>query len=147
VIEESIALAMVARKQADLKISLELEGSALTALVDKVQIQQVLLNLIRNAAEAMEGQPRQEIRLVSRRAGTDAEISVIDSGPGLAPEVSAQLFQPFVTTKADGMGVGLSICRTIVEAHSGRLWCEENPSGGTIFRFTLPQLANEVDNG
>ena len=71
--------------------------------------------------------------------GNDAmvEIGVIDTGPGLAPEVSAQLFQPFVTTKKQGMGVGLSICRTIVESHGGHIWAESMPGGGTAFRFTL----------
>jgi signal transduction histidine kinase len=73
-------------------------------------------------------------------------ISVIDSGSGIAPEVAKQLFQPFVTTKRDGMGVGLSISRTIVEAHGGQIWVEQNPSGGTIFHFTLPAMAEgDVD--
>ena len=68
------------------------------------------------------------------------EISVADTGPGLAPEVRANLFRPFVTTKDSGMGVGLSVCRSIVEAHGGRLWAEDNPGGGTVFRFTLPRV-------
>jgi two-component system sensor kinase FixL len=71
-------------------------------------------------------------------AGTGlVEISVSDTGTGLAPEVAANLFQPFVTTKRKGMGLGLSICRTIVEAHGGKIWVEDRPGGGTIFRFTL----------
>jgi two-component system sensor kinase FixL len=66
------------------------------------------------------------------------QISVADTGPGVPPGVAARLFQPFVTTKADGMGIGLSVCRTIVESHGGRLWMEPNPDGGSLFHFTVP---------
>ena len=72
-----------------------------------------------------------------------AEIRVSDTGPGIAPEISAQLFQPFVTTKSHGMGVGLSISRTIIEAHGGRIWIEPNPEGGTVFHLTLPAASTE----
>lgn len=74
-----------------------------------------------------------------------AEIAVIDTGPGLAPEVASKLFQPFVTTKAQGMGVGLSICRTIIDAHGGSIRAEPNPAGGTIFRFTLRRVTEDAD--
>jgi two-component system sensor kinase FixL len=76
------------------------------------------------------------------------EIRVTDTGPGIAPEIAAQLFHPFVTTKPNGMGVGLSISRTIVESHGGQLWAEPNPEGGTIFRLTLKVLSKEeLSNG
>jgi len=107
--------------------------------MDKLQIQQVVVNLVRNAIEAMEGSKRRELTIsVARTEDGAVGISVIDTGPGIAPDIADRLFQPFVTTKAQGMGVGLSICRSIVEAHGGRLWAEANPEGGSIFRFTLP---------
>jgi len=110
-------------------------------LIDKVQIQQVVVNLMRNAIEAMEVSDRRELTVSTELAEDGViTISVADSGPGIAPELADRLFQPFVTTKAQGMGVGLSICRSIVEAHSGRLWVEANPEGGTIFRFTVPSI-------
>ncbi|RUZ71879.1 ATP-binding protein, partial [Mesorhizobium sp. M7A.F.Ca.US.003.02.2.1] len=107
------------------------------------------LNLMRNAVEAMQDAPRRELKVTTAaREDGMAEVSVIDTGPGLAPEVSAQLFQPFVTTKKQGMGVGLSICRTIVESHGGHIWAEAVPAGGTAFRFTLRIVEKEeVTNG
>jgi two-component system sensor kinase FixL len=106
--------------------------------VEKVQIQQVLLNLMRNAIEAMQGCARRE--LVVETALLDhgvVEVRVADTGSGLAEEIVPRLFQPFVTTKPAGMGVGLSISKRIVEAHGGEMWAEPNPGGGTLFHFTL----------
>ncbi|MGZ3257220.1 MAG: ATP-binding protein, partial [Croceibacterium sp.] len=113
-------------------------------LVDRVQIQQVLLNLIRNAVEAMHHLPhgRLTIGAIERSDGF-MEVIVSDSGPGLAPEIAANLFAPFQSTKATGMGVGLSISRTIIEAHEGRIWTDASPFGGTSFHFTLPNAAGE----
>jgi two-component system sensor kinase FixL len=112
-----------------------------------VQIQQVLLNLIRNAVEAMEGCEKRELLISAISTGDSMiAITVADSGTGLAPEMTAQLFQPFVTTKRNGLGVGLSISRTIVESHGGQISCEPNPGGGTIFRFTLRAVTNEEVN-
>jgi len=104
----------------------------------------VLLNLMRNAVEAMEQSPRREL-VVSTASGKDGvvTISVADTGHGIAEETRSQLFQPFFTTKRHGMGVGLSISRTIIEAHGGNIWVEANPTGGTIFRFTLRAVGRE----
>jgi two-component system sensor kinase FixL len=145
-VEEASALALVGARQLGVRVSYDLDKRADQVLVDKVQIQQVLLNLIRNAVEAMAEGPRRELTIESRAApGGMVQISVVDTGPGLAPEVAERLFQPFVTTKSQGMGVGLSICRTIVEAHGGRIWAEPNPGGGTAFRLTVPKAsAQEV---
>jgi two-component system sensor kinase FixL len=107
-------------------------------VIDKIQIQQVLLNLMRNAVEAMAGSARRELSITTVRAGDMVEISVADTGPGLPESVRARLFQPFVTTKSSGMGVGLSVCRTIVEAHGGELRVEDGAGGGTVFLFTVP---------
>ena len=113
-------------------------------LVDKVQIQQVLLNLIRNAVEAMAGSERRELTLSSAPADEDlVEILVTDTGPGISDGVAARLFQPFVTTKEHGMGVGLSICRTIIESQGGQIWSTANPGGGTVFHLTVPQASAE----
>jgi two-component system, LuxR family, sensor kinase FixL len=143
-IEEASALALVGTKDQGVRVRFQFDPAIDLVLVDKVQIQQVLLNLLRNAVEAMEGSKTRE--LVVSTATHDDEmiaISVADTGSGIAPEIASQLFQPFITSKAHGMGVGLSICRTIVEAHGGRITVEPNPAGGTIFRFTLQAPTQE----
>lgn len=146
-IEEASALALVGAKQTGVRVSFQFEREAQFVLVDKVQIQQVLLNLIRNAIEAMQEVVRRELTISTRHVDAETvEIEVRDTGPGIAPSVAAQLFQPFVTTKRQGMGVGLSISRTIIEAHGGRLWAEPNPEGGTIFRLTLKTIGMEDMN-
>jgi len=143
-IEDASSLALVGAREADVRVTYELDPTAELVLTDRIQIEQVLLNLLRNAVEAMQGAPRRELRVVTAaRHDGMAQVSVIDTGPGLAPEVSAQLFQPFVTTKKQGMGVGLSICRTIVESHGGHIWAESVPGGGTAFRFTLRAVDKE----
>lgn len=138
--EEVSALSLVGVKEQDVRVDKRLARGIGRVIVDKIQIQQVALNLIRNAIDAMVDAPRRqlEIRLCAGDAGAIV-ISVADTGPGLDPEVRESLFQPFVTTKATGMGVGLSICRTIIEAHGGHIWVEDNPGGGAVFSFTLPR--------
>src|SRR3546814_13342935 len=106
-------------------------------------VQQVLINLIRNSVQAMMGEPRREIRIsTSLSSGDMVEVSVADTGVGLSRDIREALFSPFRSTKAEGMGIGLSIRRTIVEAHGGRIWAEDRDGGGAIVRFTLP-LAEE----
>jgi two-component system sensor kinase FixL len=146
-IEEAGALALVGVKEMGVRVSFALDPKADCVFVDRIQIQQVLLNLIRNALEAMQECAERELVLATRRAGGDLiEISVADTGPGIAPEIAARLFQPLFTTKAQGMGIGLPISRTIIEAHGGRLWAEPNPAGGTVFRLTLKSDAEESEN-
>jgi two-component system sensor kinase FixL len=136
--EEARVLALLATQRHDAEVTLDVPDQASWALMDRIEIQQVLLNLVRNAIEAMAESPRRGVVIAAAPAADDMiEVSVADTGPGLADVVREKLFQPFVSTKSDGMGVGLSICRTIVEAHGGRLWAAGNPGGGTVFRFTL----------
>jgi len=144
-VEEASALALVGAKERGVRVNFLFDAAADLVLVDKVQIQQVLLNLMRNAMEAMEQSERREIAL-STTAGADnfLTVSVADTGPGISEELASQLFRPFVTTKPHGMGVGLSISRTIIESHGGRIWVEPAPQGGAVFRFTL-QLVHEPE--
>lgn len=145
-IEEASALALAGVGQR-LKLDIRLDPLADQVFIDRIQIQQVLLNLMRNAVEAMAGSPRRILTIGTRAAGQMVEISVTDTGPGLPETVRARLFQPFVTTKETGMGVGLSVCRTIVEGHGGELRAEDAPGGGTIFRLTVPRSAEDVGVG
>jgi two-component system sensor kinase FixL len=143
-VEEASALALVGAKEQGIRVRFQIDAAHDLVLVDKVQIQQVMLNLIRNAMEAMEHSARRELLIASRSPdGELVEVSIGDSGAGIAPEISAQLFQPFVTTKRYGMGVGLSISRSIVESHGGQIAVEPNQGGGTVFRFTMPGVTNE----
>jgi two-component system sensor kinase FixL len=139
VIEEASALALIGAKEHRVDVRFKLDPRAAQVFVDRIQIQQVLLNLIRNALEAMQQSAKREM-LISTTIDSagDALISVADTGSGISGEVGDQLFKPFMTTKAEGMGVGLSISRSIIESHGGRIWAEANPGGGTIFKFTLP---------
>jgi two-component system sensor kinase FixL len=139
VVEEASALALVGTGGKGIATRRVLEKGLPPVLLDKIQIHQVITNLIRNGVDALDGVKRREIVISTRRAGQDAiEIQVADTGVGLAPEVAERLFQPFVTSKPGGLGIGLSICRSIVEAHGGRLWASPNPGGGAIFHVRLP---------
>ena len=137
-LEEAGALAMVGAKEKGVRLRFRMDADAREVLADKVPIQQVVLNLMRNAIDAMEATGERNLTVGTRSLPDQMiEVFVADTGPGLAPEVAGRLFEPFLTTKKTGMGVGLSISRTIVEAHGGRIWAEANPTGGAVFRFTL----------
>jgi two-component system sensor kinase FixL len=143
-VEEAGALALVGIKDTGIRVRFLFDPSVDQVLADKVQIQQVLLNLMRNAIEAMEKSEQRQLTVATNAVENDMlRISVSDTGSGIAPEIAAQLFQPFVTTKRHGMGVGLSISRTIVEAHGGEIWIEANAGGGTIFHLTLQTVKDE----
>ena len=148
-IEEASTLALVGARENGIAVTFRLDPRAGQVLADRIQIQQVLVNLIRNAMEAMmEGAPLRRLEIATVAASDDlVEVSVADSGAGIAPDVARQLFQPFVTTKRKGMGLGLSICRTIVEAHGGKIWVESPVGGGTVFRFTLRTGSVEQEDG
>jgi len=146
-IEEGSALALVGAKDKGVRVRFSFAPRLNYVLADKVQVQQVLLNLVRNAIDAMETAPIRELDVATSPAPDNmVEISVADTGAGIAPQIADQLFQPFITTKSQGMGVGLSISRTIVESHGGSITQRPNPGGGTIFIFTLP-VVNKEESG
>jgi two-component system sensor kinase FixL len=146
-VTEAAALALTGTGPNGIDFEIHLDPAVDRVLVDRIQIQQVLLNLIRNAVEAMQHRPHQQLEIRSRAEGRGlVAVTVADSGPGLAPDVAAVLFKPFNSSKEKGMGLGLSICRTIVEAHGGRIWAEPSAFGGTAFHFTL-ETAEEPQDG
>jgi two-component system sensor kinase FixL len=144
IVEDAIRLASLG-DVSGVTIDTRLHPAAKTAFCDRVQIEQVVFNLVRNAMEAMAGHTRR-VLTIATDLNTEGliQVSIADTGPGLPSVIRARLFEPFVTTKASGLGVGLSICRVIIEAHGGLLLAEDNPGGGTIFRFTLPQRPAEL---
>lgn len=151
VIEEALVLALVGAAETGITVQRKFTADLPLLLIDKIQIQQVVLNLIRNSVEALEDMPTRHLCIST---GIDNErgavtVAVSDSGPGLAPKVLDQLFQPFVTTKQSGMGVGLSICKSIVDAHGGQLSAESKAEGGVKFQFRLPilEVPNEINDG
>lgn len=124
------------------EVRLQLAEPLPRVLSDPIELQQVLLNLLRNALDALDESPLPEHHVVIETAPLDpdaVEISVRDNGPGLPPDIFDRVFRPFFSTKTEGLGVGLAICRTIVELHGGRMWAEANTPTGTVFRFTLPR--------
>jgi two-component system sensor kinase FixL len=148
-VEEAGALGLAGAREQGVQLRFNLNPEHDLVLVDRVQIQQVLVNLFRNALEAMADSPQRELNASNARVADDMiEVAIFDTGPGIPDDVMSNLFQTFYTTKETGMGVGLSISRSIIEAHGGRMWAEANRSGGATFRFTLPASSIEsVTNG
>ena len=142
IVEEAAGVAESAAQKRGARILLSLRPDLPLVLADRIMIEQVLLNLVRNGLDAMQDAPVAQRRLtLSAEISADASmvvVSVSDRGHGIREAAMARLFEPFYTTKAEGMGMGLNICRSIVELHQGRLWVEANPQGGSVFRFTLP---------
>lgn len=141
ILEEAASVAENAANKRGARIVLNLAGALPLVFADRIMIEQVLLNLVRNGLDAMEHTPHAQrvLTLGVESPGSDwLSVSVTDRGSGIREEAMTRLFEPFYTTKAEGMGMGLNICRSIIELHQGRLWVEANPLGGSIFRFTLP---------
>jgi two-component system sensor kinase FixL len=136
-INEANALALVGSREHGIDVQLRLDPDADLVFVDRIQVQQVLVNLIRNAIDAMIESPVRRLSIRTLRENGLTRVTVEDTGSGISEAVADQLFKPFVTSKQSGMGIGLSICRTIIEAHGGRIWFEPGAQGGTAFHFTL----------
>lgn len=142
-VEEAAALALIGSRELGVRTVFDFSRSAGTVQVDRVQIQQVLINLMRNAMEAMRESDLRELQVKIIRASESVVVEVSDTGPGVSEEMSAKLFQPFESTKAGGMGIGLSISKRIIESHGGELTTRQNSSGGATFIFTLPVLKEQ----
>jgi two-component system sensor kinase FixL len=143
-IEEAGALALVGSRERGIKSVFDFSDEPGMVMADRVQIQQVLINLMRNAMEAMRDSESKELTVRTRPTeGGRMQVEVEDTGPGISEEIAPQLFQPFVTSKAHGMGIGLSISRRIIESHGGELTVIRNAFGGATFAFSLPVLPEE----
>jgi len=137
ILENAVSFADIDARKRRIDIAQNLPDPLPEVLADPILIEQVLLNLLKNGVEAMEQSEYRTLHLTVTDQDPQVEIAVIDRGHGLRnPE---RLFEPFYSTKSEGLGMGLNICRTIIESHHGRLWASANPEGGTIFRFTLPK--------
>ncbi len=141
-IDDACAIASIVARQAGVAIDLQIEADA-TVTIDRIQIQQVVLNLMQNAIDALADAPQRTLSVSTALSARTVVVTVADSGPGLPAEMVGRLFQAFVTTKPDGMGIGLSICQAIIAAHGGRLWLDPDAEQGATFRFELP-LAGTV---
>jgi two-component system sensor histidine kinase DctS len=140
IVDEAVALIEADARKRNIHITTSQSPDLADVLADRVMIEQVLLNLIRNGMDAMAGSSAEKRRLEidTRADGDDVQVAVRDSGAGIPPDIAEKLFAPFFTTKPDGMGMGLNICRSIAEQHHGRLWFEAAEGGGTIFILKLP---------
>lgn len=147
VVDEAVRLGQINAAERGIALRVRIERDLPEVMIDRVQIQQVLINLIKNAAEAMEKAPRKELVVsLANRTRDRVRVEIADTGPGISADAREKMFQPFVTTKATGMGMGLNICRSIIEAHGGRLWLDDNSEGGATFIFEVP-VAASVEHG
>lgn len=139
--EDALGIADIEARRLGARILTSIPEGLPMVLADRIMIEQVLMNLIKNAAESMQGLPieQRQVHITASLTEDAIEVSVADNGSGISAEHLENLFSPFFTTKQDGMGMGLNICRSIIEFHKGRLWVDANPAGGSIFSFTLPQ--------
>lgn len=144
-VRDACRLALIGTRDVDIDVRMELSGDVPQVSADPTQIQQVVINLVRNAVDALRDMPQRALSVHSAcTADGGAEVRIMDSGCGLDAGIADRLFMPFMTTKADGVGIGLSISRSIIQAHGGRIWAEPRPGGGTVFVFTLPPSPAEV---
>ncbi len=137
-IVEHVASALTSHGGEEIEVAWSIARDARYVIVERVQIEQVLGNILENACEALEGRDDRRIAIDAIREGGEVVIGIRDSGPGLSDYALARLFEPLFTTKEDGLGFGMPICKTIVEAHGGRLWVESPAGGGAIFHVSLP---------
>jgi two-component system sensor kinase FixL len=138
-VREAAELATVGSRHQAIDVTFEFSDDLPEIMIDRVQIQQVVMNLVRNSVEALADADKRSLTLrTTRPEKAKLQIDVVDTGPGLPKEITERLFQPFLTTKAGGIGIGLSICKTIVDSHGGHLWTTPNPGGGTAFHISLP---------
>ena len=143
VISEAVGFVEPMTKQHDIRVDVRKQGAIRDVKIDRVQIIQVLVNLLHNAIEAMSDTPVQQREIVIEVTMTDAQsvqVAVLDKGVGIRPDVRDQVFMPFYTTRAKGLGLGLSLSQSIIQAHGGRMWAEPNNHQGMAFRFTLPAI-------
>jgi len=144
-VQDAVEAAAGGEARDGVAIRYDFDGAADQVMADRTQVQQVVLNLVRNALEAMEDGQRRELSIGSEPAdGGFVKLHVADTGQGVAPQVADRLFRPFVSDKTGGMGVGLSASRNIIEAHGGRMWMEANSDGGATFHFTLKRVEEEA---
>ncbi|MEO9131669.1 MAG: ATP-binding protein, partial [Sphingomonas sp.] len=147
-IQEASRLGLVDAHERGIRVFYHLDSAIGPVVVDRVQIQQVLVNLLRNAVEALADRNERDIFVTTVRASDGLiRISIADSGAGIDPAFAPKLFEAFTSTKDEGMGLGLSICRTIVEAHGGRIWAEPGEGDGTVFHFTILNALSEDADG
>lgn len=144
IVQDACALAFVGARDRGVNLTVQIDPECDHVVVDRIEIQQVLINLLRNAMDAMDTVERREVSIRAHPSDDSfVVVEVADTGAGVDDGVRDALFKPFTTTKKEGMGVGLSICRSIIGAHGGRIWADSEVGGGSIFRFTLPREGGE----